>query len=181
MKHFIQIVIILFAVSTSKTFPQDSLLSSSNTWGWLAVTFGPATGKDFSGLAAGITLNYVNHSQIYSVRLLYAEKAATAEPLSQFSPTSKNLHSVSDAGALYGFAMKDRFFLLSVSGGIGYVWGRNVERNTFVYFRSVALPVELQLGFSPVKAIGMCLYVFANFNFNSSFYGTMLCIQLGKV
>jgi hypothetical protein len=180
VKHIFKTAVLLVVVA-STAFSQDSLSSSSNTCGWMAFSLGPATGNNFLGFSDGIMFNYVKNSRILSARLLYAEQVPTAEIASQFNTTSSQLHFVSDAGLLYGFASKTKFLLLSVSAGVGYVWGRNAEQHSTPYFASIALPVELQIGFTPLKPFGVCAYTFANLNFNNSFFGTMLCIQIGKV
>ncbi len=181
MKHTFQILLLLVVLGTRTTLSQDSLSSSSTASGWMAFSLGSTKGNNFLGFSSGMTFNYVKDSRILSARFLYAEKVPTAEIASQFNTTSKQLHFISDAGLLYGFASKTKFLLLSISAGVGYVWGRNTVEYSTPYFASVALPVELQIGFSPLKPFGVCAYVFANLNFNNSFYGTMLCIQIGKV
>lgn len=178
--RLILILIVSNTFATSVALSQDSLSAPSDTWGWIGISLGPATGSNFSGFVGGATISYVKNSQIYSVRFLHAEEPSLAEPTNQFNSTSNKLHAVSDASVLYGFASKERFFLFSISAGIGYVWGSNSPQTSSLDFRTIAIPVDLQVGFSPIKGIGVSLYCFANFNPTISFYGMMLCLQLGK-
>ena len=181
VKHLLEILLCCATLCLSTALSQDSAASRSTTCGWVGLSLGPTAGSNFDGFSGGITLNFLKDTRILSARLLYAEKFATATVDGEFNTASAKVFSVSDAGLLYGLAEKTKFFLLAVSGGVGYVWGRTDDGYPRPYFGSLALPLELQIGFTPMKAFGICAYVFANLNFHSSFFGTMVSIQIGKV
>ena len=182
-RHFIILQFISIGL-TITVFSQDSISYSSigEKWGWLRASLGESHGINFTGGSASASIQYIIKSKIYSIQFLYASTptSSSVEPCSQINVTKANIHKILSIGALYGYAYKSRFFLWSVSAGIGY---NLLEYSTKPdsYIHAIGLPIESQFGLSVIKTIGVSFVLFANINNQCTFYGTMLCIQLGKI
>jgi hypothetical protein len=69
--------------------------------------------------------------------------------------------------------------MASISAGlscVGYNTITNYERQEI----TIGIPIEVQL-FLTAKVIGIGVYGFANVNFESSFMGFLICLQIGKL
>ena len=73
-----------------------------------------------------------------------------------------------DLGVLYGRITRASFGFASLSGGIALV-GRND--------RTLGIPIDVKLFWTPSGSFGIGLYVFANFNRTRSFAGTLVSVQ----
>lgn len=83
---------------------------------------------------------------------------------------------IGDIAFLAGYSSKRPRSLgyVSIAAGIGYVRGSFTDG-------AFGVPLEVQLFFTPVSFAGIGLQGFANLNKEETFYGALLCLQLGKL
>ena len=100
-----------------------------------------------------------------------------------------------DIGILVGLITKSESAMASIAVGICNVEGdRYVEVARFPegaphpyigeearHFQTTGFPIETQLFLTPLPVMGFGLYSFVNFNQVKSYYGFLICLQLGKL
>lgn len=167
----------LFA-KNSISYAQDT----SNYW----VNAGLGLGAFDSRLAGstGISLlSYQTGIRIVSIR----NNIEVSIVLFGHSPSPEE--SVWDIGILYGIIAKGSYGSASISGGVSLVGGirrgKPLPGSSYRYeelsFKTVGIPIEAQLFFTPFSFLGVGFYGFANLNLEKSFWGALLCLQVGKL
>jgi hypothetical protein len=92
---------------------------------------------------------------------------------------SRNAVAASDVGLLYGRARRPGHGFAAISAGLGVakVFSGGTGRATY----HLGLPLEGQLAWRPVRAIGLEILGFADFNRGHSFSGLTVGLQLGRL
>ena len=168
---------LLAAGSVERAFSQDSL--STPSWAWVGFAYGSTRGVDFSGLLLGQSVSYLKNNQIYSARFLIIGKKSTTTGFAvPFNSSVGRLTNMFEASALYGFALKNRIMLFSVSTGLGYV---QLTRASEPSISSVVIPLDIQMSVTPIRMIGFGIFFFANLHSKTAYNGAMFCIHIGVV
>lgn len=89
-----------------------------------------------------------------------------------------------DIGMLYGRATSQQRYHASISAGLAMVGGKrdagfSSSGNDVPV--AIGLPLKAQLNWQPTSVLGFGLHIFANINFEHSFAGLALSLQLGKL
>jgi hypothetical protein len=163
-----------------------SFLLFISTFTLLAHAQEPSTRKDiYFWMSPGIGLGNMGESRELAFRfgigfqighlIITARNAGVTEVMS----TSID-EDVVDLGLTAGYSTKtpgsDGY--VSISGGVSYVRG---TRGYLDEISTVGLPIEVHLFVTPLSFAGIGLQFFGNINPERSFYGMLLCLQLGKV
>jgi len=195
-KHLINKITLLIyftIISFNWCFGQDNF-KSKNEFGWLNLGLGASSFSSF-GSSLGINVSYQIRANLISFRYVYNAKFK-GEIFTAYVPRSEKIR---DFGVLYGLSTKSKVGFASISGGISIVSG--VRRGEYLYkscnssggwfcfgpgyyeklrFTTVGIPIEAQVFITGENA-GIGIYVFANINPESSFFGALLSLQLGKL
>ena len=140
---------------------------SDNEYIW--VNLGLGGSLMVGGLSGGINVSYQSGNHLFSMRGVSNQEIA-------FGGTPEYNY---DIGLLYGLSAKKKYILASISAGLSFV-GYNTITNFERQEYTIGVPIEIQL-FLTAKVIGIGIYGFANLNFNSSFMGFLICLQIGKL
>jgi len=183
-KHFLNKITCLIyftIISFNWCFGQNNY-KSENEFGWVNLGLG---GSSY-GISFGINGSYQIKKNLISLR--YINNV-------EFVLLCSTPNKIRDLGLLYGLSAKKSKGFASISIGISHV--ENIRRgkliscsssggwfSTCTYeelnYTTLGIPIEAQL-FLTGKYVGIGIYGFANLNPESSFFGALLCIQLGKL
>ena len=183
-KHLINKITLLIyftIISFNWCLGQDNF-KSENKFGWVNIGLGASS----FGISLGINGSYQIKNNLISFRYIYNEDFCI---IFCDSPPNK----IQDLGLLYGLSAKKSKGFASISIGISYVsynirgakisgGGGFLSGGTYeeLNFYVVGIPIEIQL-FSTGENVGIGIYGFANINPESSFFGALLSLQLGKL
>jgi hypothetical protein len=168
----------LIISSGSSSSLQDTSSNSKTHHYWVNLGSGigwvdGGLGEDPGGISGGAGFSYQTGPSLLSIRWV-----AIAELQLDLWGTSGPAEGVWDVGALYGRIAKTSWGLASVSAGLSLV---GVSDNKGVSTYHPGIPVESQLFWTPTSAFGIGLYAYGNLNSKKSFFGALLCLQIGKL
>jgi hypothetical protein len=165
-------------------YKYDYRLKKASQW-WFNTGLGICNVNSYGDYLVSFGINYSEHIK----RGLISYRFIRNEEFILFGPRPSE--SVWDLGVLYGRFAKTSDGFASVSAGVSYVggvrrgkflsssgWISNYEKLTF---RTIGIPLEGQLFWTPTSFVGIGIYGFANMNLEKSFFGGLLCIQIGKI
>lgn len=129
---------------------------------WLNIGIGYGLGSHV--FAGGLNLSFQPSRPGY---LLFSLRAAGTSDILDPSP-------ISDAAFLVGYSSKrpGARGYYSIGSGLGLVFGES---------KTLGVPVDAQLFYTPLSFAGIGLQGFANFNTEETFWGVLLCLQFGKL
>ena len=175
---------LIFWPGSFMLYARDISNSSKEQYGWVNIGFGV---NPFEQYAAVMSISYQRGIGLFSIRGIYIE-----EGFDLFGPTP--VESVWDLGVLLGISLKSKYFMASLSGGIGAVGGilrgEFIGRSGFlfqhdkyeeIHFTTVGVPIEAQLFFTPLFFLGFGIYGAVNINPEKIFAEWLLCLQSGKL
>jgi hypothetical protein len=160
-------------------YAQVSSSGTNESLYWVNVGFGGSSvhgglGEDpDGGISVGLSLSYQKGSNLFSIR-----QVGCAEFKLDLFRESGPAESVWDIGALYGRVAKAPFGFMSIAGGVGVVGVSDDEGRTSL---CMGLPIEGQMFWTPSSFVGFGLCGFADLNPDKSFFGGLLCLQVGKL
>ena len=171
---FISLVVLILSTGNSPVYAQSISNNSKADLGWLNAGIG---GSSF-GFSKGVSFSYQTGKHLISTRYTY---------------NGVYVFKAWEIGILYGRSLKTSLSLVSVSGGISIVGG--IRRGKYLYtsfwchrriyekitFLTIGIPIVFQLFWTPASFFGIGIYGLVNLNPEESFYGALLCIQLGKL
>lgn len=150
----------------------SGLILSDSNLGWAAAP----------GVSAGIDANYmITQHQLISVRAI-ENVDFPFFPIGNF-----------DTGVLYGVIAKSQKVYISASAGIGYMnlSVPDLFSNSSTSFGSLAIPLEVNLGYTPTQHLGFGLKLFGDIGLNQKVSnlapphlanaGVMLELQFGNL
>ncbi len=181
MKPFIRIffkIIIPIVFNQILFFQALAKDGTGNKQGWLNIRFSFAGSTGFFGGGAGANLSYLSNAGLFSIRFIYIEQAHTMEPVSL---NNFQIKQIAELSGLYGLSTKTKWFLASLSSGIGIVVGKQKSNNEENSFSTIGLPLESQLFLRPLPAVGFGITIFVNVNSKKSYTGILFCLQIGKL
>lgn len=174
------LLVTLFIVvfSNSGVYAQFETVQTDSDVAW--VNFG--VGASSIGISGGISVSNDIGKSLVSIRGLTMEEVNILGPSPQ--------ETAWELGVLYGRFAHASYGVASIAGGIGFVGGVHRSRHVVssgwlvtkyepLVFRTIGLPVEGQLFWTPLSFLGIGLYGFANLNPERSFVGALLCFQFG--
>lgn len=182
---FLLIFIFLLKLTfkTTSVFAQvDSVKTGKKINWWLNTGIG---GGGY-GIASGTILSFQWDKMIFSIRT-----AGTSD--FYFDEAPDVTRNAGDIAILYGKCSKSKYGFSSISVGIAYVMGTKsikyyefngtceIERHRKREYKTLGIPVEIQLFFTPFSFMGIGLYGFGNFNKEIIYEAVLLCIQIGKL
>jgi hypothetical protein len=181
-KHFLKKIACLvcfIVIFLNRGYVQEND-KSENEFYWINLGLG---GSSY-GFSVGGNASFQIKNTVGSFRIICNEEFS-------FFKTPNKLW---DIGFMYGFISKKKWSLASISAGIGIinssVRGRQLSCDGNGWFSSceyamsnhlaIGIPIETQL-FLTGKHIGIGISGFANINSESSYFGALLFLQLGKL
>ncbi|HLA69556.1 MAG TPA: hypothetical protein VJN65_07620 [Bacteroidota bacterium] len=124
----------------------------------------------------------------YSKGSLYTVRFTTTFPqIGTPGGGSSPAFSVYELAAMYGFSLKSQFLAASISAGISYAGGSeqiSLQPNPgykTADFSTVSLPLELELSFTPMSAVGIGVKFYATSNSRKSWTGSAFCLHIGEL
>lgn len=156
----------VFTIKNNEISPNND---HPNNLFWIKAGLGVGGSKQHDGIAFGANLSYQKDYHLFSVR-----SVAYIWQIGMFSSPGGGFI---DAGVLYGRVAKKKYGFASLSGGLAVAKGNPNSEN----ITTLGLPLETQLFFTPFSFLGLGITGFANINPEESFYGGLICIQIGKL
>jgi len=157
---------------------QESPTVSAQKWA--------ATGLGFSnqGLATGLNFSIQKQQHLFMLRAIHNLEFEILG--------SDPAETVWDIGILYGRRLQSQYGYIVFAGGVSLVGGINrgsfienkgwfSQRHNEIPFTSVGLPVACQFVLTPFRYIGLGLHIFGNLNFEKSFAGFLITLELGQL
>lgn len=132
---------------------------------WLTLGLGIAPSKGAAFLA-GYSL--LSKTTLYSGRFITIFPAPLPEQRSRFF--------AGEVAALFGLALKSRFFMASVSGGISYLQGSEESK-----FSTIGFPLDLEVAIAPLRSFGVAAKIFSTPNSKKSWNGFLLSMRFGEL
>lgn len=167
---------LILLLTDSYSYAQDTSSNTKEHRYWVNMGGGGSLvhgglGEDEGGISGGGSFSYQTGSSLFSIRGVESEEFKL-DLFGYSGPPEK----VWDIGVLYGRVAKASWGLASISGGVGIV---GVSDDEGITSHHIGLPIESQLFWTPSSRVGIGIYGFANLNFEKSFVGALLCVQIG--
>jgi len=167
--------------NTQLLYKEDSVsnktINNSGFW------FNLGLGKNYFGPALNFSLSYSYDNNIFTIKYLKANEFT-------FSPGGYDfdepLLKLEEIGALYGKTYREGYILLSLSGGISYVYGINrgksIQPKVFekIKISTLGIPFEANFRIEINSFLGVGASCFGNLNNQKNYIGGMVHIYLGK-
>ena len=153
-------------------------IENSSYW----ISFG--LGKNYFGPAINFGISYSFNNNVFTVKYLKAnEFTFSAGGYDSDEPLLK----LEEVGALYGRTYREGNILLSLSGGISYIYGINrgkqMQPKEFekIKISTIGIPFETSFRIEFNYFLGIGASCFGNLNNKKTYLGGMLNIYLGKL
>jgi hypothetical protein len=164
--------------SMEDLLPSDTLKSQNadhHPW-WVNLGAGPALVGTTFAMNGGMVYCYQFDRSCVSARIL---GVTNNNPTVQTIDQSSTIYKMAEYGILYGPIWQTEYGYISVGAGAGFVRAAyetpfDISTNT-----SISFPMEVQWFWRFTAYAGLGVYTYASLNFEKSFYGVMLCAQLG--
>ena len=136
---------------------------------WISPGIGVGTMGQGTDLALGFSISYQTGN------LIITGRAAKVSEIMEHA-----IDDVYDYALTIGYSTKTpgSAGYTSISGGISYVRGYQWGSGDI---STVGLPLEVNMGVTPLFIAGIGLQIIANINPERSFFGLLLCLQTGKL
>jgi len=168
---------LLLLASTTTLLAQTNESAEGKENRYFSINIGAGIGPNLSPYQ-GRTLAYgISSSFQFGHVMITPRYAGVTEALNMTGFLTRSVH---DAGVTIGYSTRTpgSSGYLSIAAGIGYVGGRE-DYDT--YISTIGFPIDVQLFFTPSSFVGIGFQGIANINPERSFYGVLLCLQLGKL
>jgi hypothetical protein len=162
-----------------------SLLSSENLnaqtthphhpW-WVNLGAGPAFIGSTFAMNAGMVYCYQFDRSIISARML---GVTNNNPTVQQIDHSSTIYKMADYGILYGPIWQTNCGYITAGIGMGLVRAAYETPFDIVTNTSISIPFEVQWFWRCTEYAGLGIYFYSSLNFEKSFYGVIVCAQLG--
>ncbi|MDA3899697.1 MAG: hypothetical protein PF637_04155 [Spirochaetes bacterium] len=103
-----------------------------------------------------------------------------------------------EGGIMIGQMRKNRWAYASFAAGLSYIQGGHSGETTellyegdefydpeydyeMVYYRTIGIPIQIELMVTPLKFCGMGIIIFGNLNIERPFYGAVLSFSSGRL
>jgi hypothetical protein len=146
---------------------------------WLSL----GIGKNYFGPALNFSLSYSYDNNVFTVKFIKANEFT-------FSPGgydfNEPLLKLEEIGALYGKIYREGYILLSLSGGISYVYGINrgkqIQSKEYekIKISTLGIPFEANFRIEINSFLGIGASCFGNLNNQKTYLGGMVQIYIGK-
>ncbi|MCG3121090.1 MAG: hypothetical protein ALAOOOJD_04037 [bacterium] len=161
-----------------------SNLDSVSKQGWLSLGLDAMGNRDFFGLGGFAGFSYLTENRLVSIRLSNNERISMAEPaLNGGIPGGQayRVTSITEVSALYGFAKKYEWLLVSFSTGAGFVTGKESNKKIERSFTTIGLPFDVQILVRPFPVLGVGVIGSVNLNSKTTFTSFMFGLQFGRL
>jgi len=184
-------MVFLSSCFTSRAFGQEDSTAALKTYYWLTCSIGVSKSNFDNRFSTGISANlsafFQYGSQVFGVR--YAGHLELNSLLS-----AKPVDGLGEISLLYGTSAEWSHGFVSLAAGLGYVEG--IRRGKYLYtepglfggnvheeirYKTVGIPVDVQLSWTPFPVIGFGVNGFALLNTQRPLAGAAFCIQIGKL
>ena len=154
---------------------------------WFNAALGVGGNNDFGGLSGELSGNLrVSRNWLFTGRLNRLTKSPIIIGLSMrcalsgVVPCPAGQNYVGDAGLLFGYIFHGTTGYVSLSTGLAYVRGYNINSSGQIRnFKTAGFPFETQTFWTPNGYVGLGLIAFADLNNSWSYAGAMLALQIG--
>ena len=146
---------------------------------WFALGAGPGYLGGTGSIALYADYNYQRGANLFTVRGTGVVDVLGG--LVNVLTGRREKTGASEIGLLYGRARRPGHVSFAVSAGIGVAQVSHDSAGTSHRTYHPSLPVEAQLGWRPVPAVGLVIIGFASLNKGQSFSGLVGGVQLGRL
>jgi hypothetical protein len=146
---------------------------------WLSL----GIGKNYFGPTLNFSFSYSFDNNIFTVKYLKANEFTFSPGGYDFDEPRLKLEEI---GALYGKTYREGYILLSLSGGISYVYGINrgiqIQPKEFekIKISTLGIPLEANFRIEINSFLGIGASCFGNLNNQKTYLGGMVQIYIGK-
>ena len=143
---------------------------------WVNLGAGPALVGTTFAMNGGMVYCYQFDRSFISARIL---GITNNNPTVQKIDMSSTIYKMAEYGILYGPIWPTYYGFVSVGAGIGLVRAGYETPFDIATNTCISLPIEVQWFWRVTAYAGLGVYTYTSLNFEKSFYGVMVCAQLG--
>jgi hypothetical protein len=157
------------------SYLKSQTIDQNHPW-WVNLGAGPAlVGRTFA-MTGGMVYCYQFERSIISARML---GVTNNNPTVQQVDQSTTIYKMADYGILYGPLWQTEYGYASLGAGIGLVRAAYETPVDITTNTSISVPIEAQWFWRFTPYAGLGVYTYATVSFEKTFYGVMVCAQLG--